>query len=255
MEKRLDGKVAVVTGGGAGLGRGIVRALGGEGAAVVVAGRTLAKCEAVADEIEASGGRAVAVACDVNERPQVEAAVATARESFGIPSILVNNAHGGPMGMEPPLEELSDDTCYENWRGAFLSSLYGMQAVFAGMKELGGGSIVNIASPLGVAGAPGWAGYGSSKEAVRALTRHAAREWGQYGIRVNVIAPVGYNSYSEQFQGQTLPPNLQAFVDAIPLRYMGDAQQDIGRGVLALVTDLKYTTGATLSLDGGFVLH
>jgi 2-hydroxycyclohexanecarboxyl-CoA dehydrogenase len=255
MVGRLDGKVAIVTGGGAGLGRGIARVLGEEGASVVVAGRTLHKCEAVADEIVAAGGHAVAVECDVNERTQVEAAVATANTSFGAPSILVNNAHGGPMEQEPPLEELSEEWCYDAWRGSFLSSLFGMQAVFTGMKELGGGSIVNVASPLGIAGAPGFAGYGSAKESVRALTRHAAREWGRYGIRVNVIAPVGFNQRMEQFQGKPLPPNLQAFCDGIPLGYMGDAQQDIGPGVLALVTDLHYVTGATISLNGGFVLH
>jgi NAD(P)-dependent dehydrogenase (short-subunit alcohol dehydrogenase family) len=159
------------------------------------------------------------------------------------------------MEEEPPLEALSEEWCYGAWHGSFLASLYGMQAVFIGMKELGGGSIVNVASPLGISSAPGYAAYGSGKEAVRALTRHAAREWGRYGIRVNVIAPMGFNQSTEQLQGKPLPPGMQAFCDGIPLGYIGDARQDIGRGVLALVTDLNYLTGATLSLNGGWVLY
>jgi NAD(P)-dependent dehydrogenase (short-subunit alcohol dehydrogenase family) len=254
MAGRLDGKVAVITGGGAGLGRGIARVFGSEGAAIVIAGRTIDKCEAVAAEIEASGGRAVAVACDVNDRAQVDAAVKAATTTFGTPSILVNNAFGGPIDQDGPIEDLTDERCEAAWRGAYLASLYGMQAVFPGMKELGGGSIVNVASPLGIAGAAGSGAYGSAKEAVRALTRHAASEWGQHGIRVNAIAPLGFNQKSEHLQGN-LPDGMKAFAAKVPLRRMGDAREDIGQGVLALVTDLHYVTGATLSLDGGFVLH
>jgi 2-hydroxycyclohexanecarboxyl-CoA dehydrogenase len=254
MAGRLEGKVAVVTGGGAGLGRGIACTLGGEGASVVVAGRTLDKCEAVAAEIEGTGGRALPLACDVNERAQVDAAVQAATTAFGPPSILVNNAFGGPLDQDPPIEELTDERCETAWRGAYLASLYGMQAVFPGMKELGGGSIVNVASPMGIAGAPGSGAYGSAKEAVRALTRHAASEWGSYGIRVNVIAPLGFNQRNEHLQSD-LPEGLRAFAARVPLGRMGDARADIGPGVLALVTDLHYVTGATLSVDGGFVLH
>ena len=247
---RLEDKVAIVTGGGAGIGRGIARALGDEGAAVAVAGRTLSKCQDVADEITAAGGRAIALECDVNDRSQIDRSVAATAEAFGSPSILVNNAHGGPMSPEPPVEELTEERCYAAWRGSFLASLYGMQAVFPAMKEAGGGSIVNVVSQVGIVGEPLYGGYGSAKESVRALTRHAARGWGQYGIRVNAIAPTAYNQRLEKARDD-FSPFLQSVVDRIPLGYLGEAYDDIGRAVLALVTDLRYVTGSTLTLDGG----
>jgi NAD(P)-dependent dehydrogenase (short-subunit alcohol dehydrogenase family) len=254
MTGRLDGQVAVITGGGAGIGRGIARVFGSEGAAVVLAGRSVDKCEAVASEIEGSGGRAIAVACDVTDRDQVEAMVTAATSAFGPPKILVNNAFGGPMDPDPPIEELTDERCEAVWRGGFMASLYGMQAVFPGMKDQGGGVIVNVASPTGISGALGYGAYGPAKESVRALTRHAAREWGKYGIRVNVIAPLSFNQKSEHLMDD-LPDGMKAFAATLPLGRMGDPRTDIGQGVLALVTDLHYVTGATLSIDGGFVIH
>jgi 2-hydroxycyclohexanecarboxyl-CoA dehydrogenase len=251
---RLEGKVAVVTGGGAGIGRGIARTFGAEGASVVVAGRTLDRCVAVAEEIDGMGGRAIAVACDVTVRDQVDAVVQAARSAYGPPTILVNNAFGGPMDPDPPIEELTDERCEAVWRGGFMASLYGMQAVFPGMKELGDGAIVNVASPTGISGALGYGAYGPAKESVRALTRHAAREWGKHGIRVNAIAPLSFNQRSEHLMGD-LPDGMKAFAATLPLGRMGDPRTDIGQGVLGLVTDLHYVTGATLSIDGGFVIH
>jgi 2-hydroxycyclohexanecarboxyl-CoA dehydrogenase len=254
MTGRLEGKVAIVTGGGAGIGRGTARTFGAEGAAVVVAGRTLDRCEAVAEEIEGSGGKAIAVACDVTDREQVAAVVTAATSAFGPPSILVNNAFGGPMDPDPPIEELTDERCEAVWRGGFMATLYGMQAVFPAMKEQGEGAIVNVASPTGINGALGYGAYGPAKESVRGLTRHAAREWGKYGIRVNVIAPLAFNQRSEHLMDD-LPDGMKAFAATLPLGRMGDPRSDIGQGVLALVTDLHYVTGATLSIDGGFVIH
>ena len=249
MTGRLVGTVAIVTGGGAGIGRGTARVLAGEGAAVAVVGRTLSKCEDVAAEIVADGGTALAIACDVNVREQVDAAVQRTVDELGPPDILVNNAQGGGMGGNYALESVADDVFLAAFRGGVLSSLYGMQAVFPYMKERGG-NIVNLASSTGIMGDPGFAPYGTAKEGIRGLTKHAAREWGRYGIRVNVVAPAALADGSARFRDEA-PKRWEAILKQIPLGRMGDPADDIGRGILAIVTDLQYLTGATLALDGG----
>jgi NAD(P)-dependent dehydrogenase (short-subunit alcohol dehydrogenase family) len=107
-----------------------------------------------------------------------------------------------------------------------------------------------MASSTGIMGDPGFAPYGSAKEAIRGLTKHAAREWGRYGIQVNVVAPAALGEGAARFRDEA-PRRWEAILKQIPLGYMGDPLDDIGRGVLAIVTDLKYLTGATLALDGG----
>lgn len=246
---RLEGKVAIVTGAGAGIGRGTALVLASEGASVTVAGRTLSKCERVADEIERVGGRALALECDVNHRDQIDDMVHRTVESFGPPDILVNNAQGGGLGGGHRLETVSDDVFLDAFRGGVLSSLYAMQAVFPYMMERTG-NIVNMASSTGIMGDPGFGPYGTAKEAIRGLTKHAAREWGRYGIRVNVVAPAALGEGASRFRDEA-PKRWEAIIKQIPLARMGDPQDDIGRGILAIVTDLHYLTGATLALDGG----
>jgi NAD(P)-dependent dehydrogenase (short-subunit alcohol dehydrogenase family) len=247
--RRLGGKVAVVTGAGAGIGRGIARRLAAEGAAVCVSGRTLAKVEAVAAEIEHAGGRALAVECDVNDRGQVAAMVDATAEQLGPPDICVNNAQGGGSGVGPPLEDLTDTDVLTSFRGGPLATLYGMQACFPHMRDRGG-TIVNMGSSTGVNGDRRFTAYGMAKEAIRGLTKHAANEWGRFGITVNVICPASMSDGAERFRAQH-PDRWQAVVAEIPLGRMGDPFDDIAPTVVALATDLRYLTGATLMLDGG----
>jgi NAD(P)-dependent dehydrogenase (short-subunit alcohol dehydrogenase family) len=256
--QRLEGKVAVVTGGGRGIGRGTARVLAAEGAAVLVSSRTLGHAEETVESIVADGGRAEAVGCDVCYRDQVDAMVAAAVDAFGPPDILVNNAQGTGKARETPprigggnavLAEATDEDFLAAFEGGVLSSLYGMQAVFPYMRERGG-SIVNMASSTGIMGDPGFAPYGTAKEGIRGLTKHAAREWGEFGIRVNVVAPAALGEGAAAFR-DSAPKRWEAIIKQIPLRYMGDPEEDIGRGILALVTDLGYLTGATIALDGG----
>jgi len=249
---RLTGRVAIVTGSGQGIGRAIGRVLAREGAAVVLASRTLGRVEQVAAEIAAAGGSAQAVQCDVLRPGDIAAAVTACLETFGPPDILVNNAQGGHTGGGAPIQDSSPELVEQSLRGGLFATLHAMQACFPHMRSRGG-TIVNFGSSTGVGGDAGFAAYGLNKEAIHGLTKHAAREWGRYGITVNTICPAALTeNLREKFLEH--PHWEQAIVKAVPLGRLGDPETDIAPAVVALATDLRFLTGATLMLDGGRVL-
>jgi NAD(P)-dependent dehydrogenase (short-subunit alcohol dehydrogenase family) len=247
----LDGRVAIVTGAGQGIGRGIALALAKEGARVAVVGRTPSKVEAVVDEITGVGGTAIAVTCDVGDRAAVDAMVDTVVAEYGGVDILVNNAQDS---VQRVLEETTDEDVERAYRSGPLATFYGMQACLPYLKSRGG-SIVNLGSSTALVGAQTFASYAMAKEAIRGLTRVASREWGPYGIRVNTICPAALSPSAEEWAERN-PDKFAAVLRNIPLGRMGDAEEDIGRAVAALVSDdLCYLTGATLVLEGGRVIY
>jgi 2-hydroxycyclohexanecarboxyl-CoA dehydrogenase len=251
---RLEGRVAIVTGAGQGLGRAIALALAADSVTVALLGRTEAKVREVAAEITASGGRATAVRCDVAERVDAFAAVEAVAAEFGRLDILINNAQGGNMNVRQPTVDATDEDMLESFRTGPLGSLHMMQAGFELLRDSGHGAIVNFGSGVGVRGAPGMAGYAMAKEAIGGLTKVTAIEWGKYGIRVNQVCPAGWSPASEIYKKED-EARFEKLMRQTPLRRLGDAYEDIGRAVVALVgDDLKYLTGATLMLDGGQVL-
>jgi 2-hydroxycyclohexanecarboxyl-CoA dehydrogenase len=247
---RLDGLVAFVTGAGAGIGEGIALRLAREGAGVALAGRTLDKVERVAEKIRSEGGRAIALACDVCHRDEIDRAVAATSAQLGPPDICVNNAQGSGAGQCPPIEDLDDETILAAHLGGPLATLYGMQACFPHMRARGGGTIVNMGSSTGVMGDRRFTAYGMAKEAIRSLTKHAANEWGRYGITVNVLCPAAMSDGAEKFRAAN-PDRWEQVLREIPLGRMGSADDDIAPTVVALATDLRYVTGATIMVDGG----
>jgi NAD(P)-dependent dehydrogenase (short-subunit alcohol dehydrogenase family) len=247
MTERLGGRVAIVTGAGQGVGEGIARALAAAGAAVVVAGRTAAKVETVAGSITASGGIALAVRADVGQRADVERLVSVAVETFGQVDILVNNAQDS---VRKRLEDTTEDDLDRAYRTGPLASFRLMQACLPHLK-VRGGSVVNLGSSTALSGDATFGSYAMAKEAIRALTRVGAREWGRYGIRVNTICPASMSPSAEEF-GAAHPERWKEIIRQIPLGRMGDPFEDIGRAVVAIVgDDLRYLTGATLMLEGG----
>jgi NAD(P)-dependent dehydrogenase (short-subunit alcohol dehydrogenase family) len=246
---QLEGKTAIVTGGGQGLGRGIAIALAQRGAHVTVTGRTPATLDAVVSEIEDKGGRALAVPGDAARRADGQSAVDATIEAFGTINVLVNNAQSSKPGIK--LSELGDDDLDLVFGSGALGTLYAMQACYPHLKAAGGGSIVNLGSSTGITGDRGFAPYVMAKEAIRGLTRVAATEWGHDGIRVNVVCPAGMSPSAEAFRDAD-SERWARILRQIPLGRMGDEIADIGCAIAALVSDdLHFLTGATILLDGG----
>lgn len=252
---QLEGRVAIVTGAGQGLGRAIAAVLSDAGAAVALLGRTQAKLDDAAAELRDRGARVIALRCDVADRADADAAVAATRDAFGCIEVLINNAQGGNLGAGAPTAEVSDDDVLEFLHTGPLGSLHMMQACFPLMRDVGTGAIVNFGSGIGVRGAAGMAGYAMAKEAIGGLTKVTAIEWGKYGIRVNQVCPAGWSPAAQTYRDER-PARWDKLRRETPLRRLGDPYEDIGRAVLALVSDdMKYLTGATLMLDGGQVIQ
>lgn len=245
----LSGKAALVTGAGQGVGQGIAAALAKAGASVAVAGRTLAKVEAVAREIEAAGGRARAIACDVKRTADLERVVSETVATFGGLDIVVNNAQEVPIG---PLEAVSDQAFVAGFESGPLAAFRLMKLARPHLAARGGGMIFNLASSAAVRwDMSGYGAYAAVKQAMRVLTRAAAAEWGGQGIRVLSIAP---HAASPGLKGwiDSHPAEAAEFFKTIPLGRVGDCETDIGAAIVALCDPgLAYLTGATIPLDGG----
>ena len=245
---KLDNKVAIVTGAGQGIGRGAALALAGEGAAVVIVDMKKENCIRTVNEIKLLGGRALATHCDVSRRDQVNAAVAAAAKEFGTVDILVNVAQA--MRNDVLFQDTTDEDMTLALGSGLMGTFYFMQECFPYMKEHGG-KIINFGSAAGLEGHSGWTAYAASKEGIRALTRVACHEWGQYKINVNAICPLASSPHMLEW-GAANPGMLDLIAAMTPLRRLGDCEKDIGQAVVFLASsDSDYITGQTLMVDGG----
>ena len=245
----LSGQIALITGAGQGVGRGIALALSASGASVVLAGRTLEKVEAVAGEIAQRGGQALPLACDVKSAGDLAAAVAKAVSEFGGLDILVNNAQEVPLGK---LDDVTDEAFVAGFESGPLASFRLMKLARPHMAARGGGIVFNLASSAGIRwDMAGYGAYGAVKQATRALTRAAASEYGGDGIRVLTLAPHA-ESPGMKYWIENNPEEAKAFFRTIPLGRIGRLEEDIGRAVVAMCSEeMAYLTGATIPLDGG----
>jgi NAD(P)-dependent dehydrogenase (short-subunit alcohol dehydrogenase family) len=246
----LDGKVALVTGGGQGLGFGMAQAFADAGAKLVLTGRVKEKLEARADELRGQGAEVATVAGDIQLRQSAKDAAATALEAFGGIDVLVNNAQ--IIRVHLPIVEHDDETIEVSIRSGLIGTIYMMQEAYPALKD-GGGSVINIGSMNGTEGIVNSVAYAAAKEGVRGATRVAAREWGPDGIRVNVIAP---GATSERFLAHFAdnPDDLPQYEEQLSLGRFADPVKDIGGLAVFLAGDSCFLTGQTLFCDGGQVM-
>jgi NAD(P)-dependent dehydrogenase (short-subunit alcohol dehydrogenase family) len=245
--QRLAGRTAIVTGAGTGIGQGIAVAMAKQGANIVVVGRTPATLEETRGRVEAAGVHIVCIEGSVADPEVAPRVVAAAIERFGGLDVLVNNAH--TFSPTLPLDETPIADFRQHMESGFFGTLYLMQAAFPQMRDKGG-SIINFGSAAAVVGWPLFTPYAAAKEAIRGLTRSAARDWGKYRIRVNVIVPASHSKITDEYLSD--PQAMAATVATIPLGYMGDPEQDIaGVAVFLASDDARYVTGQTIHADGG----
>ena len=255
----LDDRIAIITGAGTGIGEGEAHALAKEGAKVVLVGRTLATLEKVAADIESIGGEAMAMTCDVRKQGDIDHVVTSTIDRFGQIDILINNAQI-MAGLGVPLARCTEQDMRDSWESGYLGSWMFMKACFPHMKDRGG-RIINTGSPTGHGNMPGFGAYGPTKEAIRSLTRTAAREWGRYNIIVNAISPFAVSATqptaakfldTEEKMEQMLDDQV---ANGLVIRRPGHVEHDIGRTVVFLCgPDSTMITGCTISCDGGIAM-
>ncbi len=249
MTGRLQGRVAIVTGAGQGIGRGVALALAGEGAMVTLMGRTPSKLESVAGEIAHRGtGAALVTPGDVEQRESVDEVVAATVAEWGRLDIVVNNAQTLAYNT---IRRLTEDELESMWQSGPMGTFRMLQASFDHLR-LTKGCVVNMGSGASILPRPVMGGYAMAKEAIRVLTRVAAVEWGRYGIRVNAVCPLADTPGMDFFDGETGAYEDLVIPD-VALGRLGDAETDIGRSVVYLCSDdAAYVTGTTLMVDGGY---
>jgi NAD(P)-dependent dehydrogenase (short-subunit alcohol dehydrogenase family) len=247
---RLAGRVAIVTGGGDGIGRGVVRRFAAEGASVLLAEVDADAGARAAEEASRDFGvRVEPIVVDVTDRGQVEATVAAAVDRFGTVDILVNNAWRGSTIKR--IEHKTQDEMQYGVTMALYAAMWAMVAAFPIMKAKRWGRIVNLASLNGVNAHIGSAEYNVGKEALRAYSRTAAREWAAHGITCNIVCPASISAAYRRFS-EANPETAAAMAGMNPMGRMGDPETDIAPVIAFLSSEeSRYMTGNTLFLDGG----
>jgi NAD(P)-dependent dehydrogenase (short-subunit alcohol dehydrogenase family) len=244
----LEGKVAVVTGAGRGLGRAISQRFANEGANVALLSRTVSHLEEATALIRESGGTAIAVPCDVMEDGAIPKAIKQVIDAFGTVDILVNNAHDTRVESQTAsVLDLTVEQAHHQFDSGPIQTLIAMQTCFPYLKA-NSGRVINLASYVGVVGMKNFLPYAMAKESIRALTRVAAKEWGEFGITVNSISPAAETDCGKE----VVAAGLVTGTVAPPIARFGSPYDDIAPVVAFLASEgASYLTGYNYMIDGG----
>ena len=247
----LTGMVAIVTGASRGIGRAIAERMAQQGAKVVVSSRKIDACQEVVDGIVARGGEAIAVACNIGRKPELQALVDATLEKWGrIDSLVCNaaiNPHFGPAIDMP--DEAFDKIMASNVK----SNLWLAHMALPGMAAQGGGSVIIVSSIGGLRGSPVLGGYGISKAADMQLARNLAVEYGPSNVRVNCIAPGLVQTDFAKYLWEN-PELLKTVTEPAPLKRIGQPDEIAGTAVYLCSPASAYVTGQTLVVDGGLTI-
>ena len=247
--KRLEGKVAVITGGGKGIGFGLAKAFAREGSNLVITGRNEGRLVEAKEKLEKEYGVNVfPIAADGADEEAIKRVVSAAIERFGRIDTLINNAQVSKSGL-PLVEHTKEDLDLAINSGLYAAFFY-MKECYPYLKE-SKGSVINFASGAGLFGKLGQSSYAAAKEGIRGMSRVAAAEWGPDGVRVNVVCPLAMTESLQEWK-ENYPDLFQKTIQGIPLGRFADPFEDIGRVCVFLASDdASYVTGETITLQGG----
>lgn len=245
---RLQGKVAIVTGGAGGIGRGIAHAMAKEGAHVAIVDINEEKGNETLAEINDITSGMLFVK-DIAQKENMKAIVGEVVNKYGKLDILVNNAHASKQAL---FSETTMDMLAFSFDTGFYPTFHFMQAAYPELKKTKG-KVINFASGAGLDGQPTQTSYAAAKEAIRGISRVAANEWGPEGINVNLISPIALTPGVEAWR-DSAPDLYEQMLQGIPKRRLGDPEADIGRTAVFLASDdADYITGQTIMVDGGSI--
>jgi NAD(P)-dependent dehydrogenase (short-subunit alcohol dehydrogenase family) len=248
----LKGRVAIVTGAGGGIGRGLACALALAGAKVVVAARRRSTGEETGALVRAEGGEAIVTETDVGARDAIEAMVAQAVAAFGGVDIVIHNASSALSGMAFALEDVNDADWVEQCDTALAAPFHLAKATFPYLRDTGRGRFIILTSSQGLHGGAMNPVYAATKNAQRGFAKALAREWGPHGVVVNAIAPAALTDAARDYLDRN-PERAKSAAANFPLGRMGDMRDDIGAAVVAMCSDYwRFVTGQVVNVDGGY---
>lgn len=244
----LENNVALITGSTKGIGKAIATRMAEQGAKVIISSRNQDACDEVAGEINAQGGQAIAVACNINYKEQLQNLVAKSQEAFGTINTLVCNAALNPYF--GPSQDIPDEA-FDKVMHANIGSVHRLcQLVIPGMADVGGGAVIIVSSIGGIKGTDSLGAYAISKAADMQIARNLAVEWGPKNVRVNCIAPGLIRTDFARALWEN-PEIYEATVSKYPLRRIGEPDEIAGAAVMLASKAGSFTTGQTLVIDGG----
>ncbi|WP_454193272.1 SDR family NAD(P)-dependent oxidoreductase [Paenibacillus sp. Marseille-Q7038] len=246
---KLEGKIAIITGAAGGIGKGIATAYVKEGATVAIIDLNAEAGEQTIKELQEYAPESIFIQANLTEHDKLADIVKTIADKYGKIDILVNNAHASRMNSIADTTQQDFDLSFGT---GFYPTFYLMQAALPYLKETQG-NIINFASGAGINGDVNQVSYAVAKEAIRAATRVAANEFGPFGINVNIIAPIAKSPGLIEWAEEN-PEYYQGMLAKIPMRRLGELENDIGRVAVFLASeDSAYITGQTIMVDGGSI--